>query len=68
MNVRIEPGWGELLAGEFEKDYFVRLTDFVKREYAAGTVYPPGRNIFHAFDKCLPENLKVVIKIGRAHV
>ena len=61
MQVKIEPGWGALLAPEFEKDYFVRLTDFVRSEYAAGTVYPPGRNIFRAFDKCPPENLKVVV-------
>ncbi len=61
MNVKIAPGWHELLAAEFDKEYFARLVEFVKREYAAGTVYPSGKNIFHAFDACPPENLKVVI-------
>ena len=33
MNVQIEEGWKKALAPEFEKDYFVRLTDFVRQEY-----------------------------------
>jgi uracil-DNA glycosylase len=61
MNVKIAPGWRELLAPEFEKEYFARLVQFVKGEYAAGTVYPPGRDIFRAFDLCDADNLKVVI-------
>ncbi len=61
MDVRIAPGWQQLLAPEFEKGYFQDLVTFVKNEYAAGTVYPPGRSIFHAFDKCPPEKLRVVI-------
>ena len=42
MNVQIEEGWKKVLAPEFEKDYFVRLTDFVRQEYQQTTVYPPG--------------------------
>ena len=41
MNVKIEDSWKEQLAEEFEKDYFVRLTDFVREEYKTGTIYPP---------------------------
>ena len=29
MNVQIEESWKQHLAPEFEKDYFVRLTNFV---------------------------------------
>ena len=43
MNVQIEESWKQVLAPEFEKDYFVRLTDFVRQEYRATTIYPPGR-------------------------
>jgi uracil-DNA glycosylase len=61
MDVKIEPSWKELLAGEFEKPYFSELIRFVKEEYAATRVYPPGRLIFNAFDRCPVEKTKVVI-------
>ncbi len=61
MDVRIAADWKELLREEFEKPYFRELTDFVRQEYAAGTVYPKGRNIFRAFDKCPFDRLKAVI-------
>ncbi len=33
MEVRIEAGWKEKLSGEFEKEYFRTLTEFVREEY-----------------------------------
>ena len=33
MNVQIEESWKQHLAPEFEKDYFIRLTEFVRSEY-----------------------------------
>lgn len=61
MDVRIAEDWKAILAEEFEKPYFAALTDFVRAEYAAGEVFPTGKNIFRAFDKCPFDNLKVVI-------
>lgn len=61
MNVRIEESWKQQLAAEFGKDYFLRLTEFVRGEYARGAVYPPGRLIFNAFDLCPFNQVKVVI-------
>ncbi len=61
MDVKIAAPWKELLMDEFEKPYFASLTDFVRREYSCGKVFPAGRNIFRAFDKCLPEDIRVVI-------
>ena len=61
MNVKIAPDWGELLQSEFEKPYFSELVSFVRSEYASTTIYPAGKNIFRAFDKCPLESLKVVI-------
>ena len=61
MNVRIAPQWAELLRPEFDKPYFEKLVEFVRSEYAKGTVYPPAGNIFRALDKCLPDDVKVVI-------
>ena len=61
MDVQIEPSWKGRLAGEFEKPYFIALTDFVRHEYRAGTCYPPGSLIFNAFNQCPFEETKVVI-------
>ena len=61
MNVQIEESWKQQLTPEFEKDYFVRLTDFVRAEYGATTVYPPGKLIFNAFNLCPFHQTKVVI-------
>jgi len=61
MDVRIEESWKSLLSGEFEKDYFIKLTDFVRNEYKTRKVYPPAKLIFNAFDQCPLDRLKVVI-------
>lgn len=61
MNVKIEPGWKSQLVGEFKKEYFLKLTEFVKEEYAKNRIYPPGSQIFNAFDHCPFDNVKVVI-------
>lgn len=61
MNVSIEPSWKEQLRDEFDKPYFVRLTQAVHKEYAQGPCYPPGRLIFNAFNLCPFDRVKVVI-------
>lgn len=61
MDVKISESWKNLLQKEFNKPYFEELTRFVKSEYSAGQVFPAGRNIFRAFDKCPFDKLKVVI-------
>ena len=61
MDVRIEESWKRVLAREFEKPYFVGLTDFVRNAYRTGTVYPPPGKIFAAFDRAPFDRVKVVI-------
>ena len=61
MKVRIHESWREVLQPEFDSPYFAALADFVHREYASGTVYPPGRLIFHAFDRTPFDKVKVVV-------
>lgn len=60
-DVRIAEDWKAVLREEFSKPYFEELVEFVKAEYASTTVFPAGRNIFRAFDKCPLDRLKVVI-------
>lgn len=61
MNVRIEESWKKHLETEFDKPYFDELVRFVRNEYATHTVYPPGKQMFAAFDACPFDNVKVVI-------
>ena len=61
MDVKIEPSWKERLASEWDKDYFVRLTEFVRQEYSTKQIFPPASKIFVAFDACPFEQVKVVI-------
>jgi len=61
MSVKIEESWQRVLQDEFEKPYFQHLTAFIRGEYATTTVYPPGPQIFHAFEACPFDKTKVVI-------
>ncbi len=61
MNVKIAESWKAHLQAEFTKPYFHTLTEFVKAEYRQYVVYPPGPKIFHAFDHCSFDDVKVVI-------
>jgi len=61
MEVKIEESWKEVLKEEFEKDYFVKLTSFVRQEYKEKTIYPKASNIFNAFNLCPFDKVKVVI-------
>lgn len=61
-DVKIEDSWKAALAAEFEKPYFQNLTDFLKKEKAAGKViFPPGSLIFNAFELTPLDKVKVVI-------
>lgn len=61
MIAKLPGAWMPYLNEELEKDYFKDLRRFVLLEYQAYQCYPPGREIFRAFELCTPENLKVVI-------
>jgi uracil-DNA glycosylase len=61
MDVKIETSWKSRLNEEFQKDYFLRLSEFVKDEYRNKTIYPPGALIFNAFNLCSFEKVKAVI-------
>lgn len=61
MNVRIEESWKQALANEWDKEYFMKLTDFIRKEYATSQIFPPAREIFAAFDATPFDEVKVVI-------
>ncbi len=60
-DVKIDETWKAILKTEFQKPYWEKLTEFVRRQYLSGKVYPPAKNIFRAFDLCPLDKVKVVI-------
>lgn len=61
MNIAIEPSWKAALEEEFEKPYFQELAKRVREAYLSGAIYPPPKFIFHAFELCPFDRVKVVI-------
>ena len=61
MNVKIEESWRQQLQEEFNKPYFEKLVAFVKSEYERAHILPLGHQIFHVFNSCPFEKVKVVI-------
>ena len=61
MEVAIANSWKEHLQNEFKKPYFKELVSFVKNEYQTKKIYPPGKFIFNAFDKCPFDKVEVVL-------
>jgi len=61
MDVNIEESWKQRLNEEFQKEYFLGLTSFVRDEYRTKTIYPPGSLIFNAFNLCPFDKVKAVI-------
>ena len=62
MTVKIEDSWREALQSEFDQPYFADLVQFLHAEKAAGRrIFPPGSQIFRAFDLCPLDRTQVVI-------
>ena len=61
MDVKIEESWKAQLNPEFDKDYFVKLTEFVRNEYRTKQIFPPAKLIFNAFEHTPFDKVKVVI-------
>ena len=62
MAVDMEPSWLKVLEQEFQKEYMVKLRQFLKQEKESGqVVYPRNADIFAAFNKTPFDKLEVVI-------
>ena len=59
--VNIGNDWDRILEGEFEKEYYLKLREFLKKEYASRVIYPSMYDIFNALKTTPYENVKVVI-------
>lgn len=61
VNPKIESSWKDALANEFNADYFAEMKKFLLNELSRYTIYPPGKNIFTAFNLTPVEKVKAVI-------
>ena len=62
MNLQLEASWKNELKDEFEKPYFSKIVGILKDEKNAGNIiYPPGKQIFNAFEFTPLDKVKVVI-------
>jgi len=59
--VKFDNDWDELLAGEFEKAYYLELREFLKAEYSGMRVYPDMHNIFAALKATSCASARAVI-------
>ena len=53
--------WSTLLHDEMKLDYFIKLQNFIEKEYKIKIIFPKYKNIFRAFNLISPQKIKVVI-------
>ncbi len=61
VNPQIEESWKKVMQPEFEKDYFSILKEFLLKEKKRYVIFPPGKQMFNAFNSTPFEKVKVVI-------
>ena len=59
--VDLKNNWMPLLEAEFQKDYYIKLREFLKYEYQTKTVYPGMYDIYNALKYTSYDDVKVVI-------
>lgn len=61
MDIKINESWKSVISTEYDKPYFVHLSQFIKEEYSRHEIFPIGSDIFNAFVYCPLDKVKVVI-------
>ncbi len=59
--VNIGNDWDKYLEGEFDKEYYLKLREFLKKEYFSRTIYPNMYDIFNALKYTPLNDVRVVI-------
>lgn len=59
--VCLNNSWDLILKDEFQSDYYLKLREFLKKEYFSKTIYPPMDDIFNAFKYTDYNDVKAVI-------
>lgn len=53
--------WDEILKDEFDKEYYIKLREFLKTEYSTRVIYPPMYDIYNALKYTDYDDVKIVI-------
>lgn len=62
MNLKLNnTSWNTVLGETFDQPYFKELLQFVEKERATKTIYPPAEQVFHALEYVDFDQVKVVI-------
>lgn len=71
---KITNDWKDILENEFEKEYFVKIKNFLVEEYGKYNIFPPKKDILNAFELTSYSDTKIVIlgqdpyhQYGQAH-
>lgn len=59
--IKLDKYWLDQLKSDFESEYFSKLKEFLIEEKTKYQIYPPGNEIFNAFNLCPFNKTKVVI-------
>ena len=59
--VKIGNSWDQKLTGEFDKEYYLKLREFLKSEYSSRVIYPDMHDIFNSLKAASYEKTRVVI-------
>ncbi len=59
--VKLNNDWDNILADEFSKEYYIKLREFLKKEYKNNVIFPHMNDIFNALRLTSFANTKVVI-------
>ena len=59
--IKLGGGWDEALAPLFQSENYLKIREFLKREYSHHNVYPDMYDIFNCFKLTPLENVKAVI-------
>lgn len=61
MSEILKNDWAEYLKEEFEKEYYVKLRQFLQEEYQTKTIYPDMYDIFNALHYTAYQDVRIVI-------
>jgi len=53
--------WDNVLAGEYDKEYFLKIKEKVRNEYKNKIIFPPANRVFYALRETSFKDTKVVI-------
>lgn len=59
--IKLGNSWDDALADEFKKEYYIKIRQFLKEEYATNTIYPDMYDIFNALKLTPMEKVNAVI-------